>query len=148
MKGELLALADPRVRAAVTKAEQDGKKPNIVMLMTDDTGWGDFGYMPGGGKALGHPTPNIDRIAKEGAVFTNWYGHNPYVPTPTFNSNVSLDFWVKAFFARTSNPIFSGPPTCRTGALSGRSLHNIFKEGLILQLHFPLAAEGDVSCNC
>jgi arylsulfatase A-like enzyme len=28
----------------------------------------------GGGAALGHPTPNIDRIAKEGAVFTNWYG--------------------------------------------------------------------------
>ena len=50
------------------------KKPNIVMLMTDDTGWGDFGYMSGGGKALGHPTPNIDRIAAEGAVFTNWYG--------------------------------------------------------------------------
>jgi arylsulfatase A-like enzyme len=49
------------------------KKPNIVILMTDDTGWGDFGYM-GGGKALGHPTPNIDRIAAEGAVFTNWYG--------------------------------------------------------------------------
>jgi arylsulfatase len=50
------------------------KKPNIVMLMTDDTGWGDFGYMSGGGKALGHPTPNIDRIATEGAVFTSWYG--------------------------------------------------------------------------
>src|SRR5574341_1443972 len=50
------------------------KRPNIVMLMTDDTGWGDFGYVSGGGKALGHPTPNIDRIAKEGAVFTNWYG--------------------------------------------------------------------------
>jgi arylsulfatase len=49
------------------------KKPNIVMLMTDDTGWADFGYM-GGGKALGHPTPNIDRIAAEGAVFTSWYG--------------------------------------------------------------------------
>jgi hypothetical protein len=48
------------------------KKPNIVMLMTDDTGWGDFGYMSGGGKALGHPTPNIDRIASEGAVFTSW----------------------------------------------------------------------------
>jgi arylsulfatase A-like enzyme len=44
------------------------------MLMTDDTGWNDFGYMPGGGKALGHPTPNIDRIAAEGAVFTSWYG--------------------------------------------------------------------------
>jgi arylsulfatase len=44
------------------------KKPNVVMLMTDDTGWGDFGYMSGGGKALGHPTPNIDRIANEKSV--------------------------------------------------------------------------------
>ena len=50
------------------------KKPNIIMLMTDDTGWNDFGCYSGGGAALGHPTPNIDRIAKEGAVFTSWYG--------------------------------------------------------------------------
>ena len=49
-------------------------RPNIVMLMTDDTGWNDFGAYSGGGAGLGHPTPNIDRIAKEGAVFTNWYG--------------------------------------------------------------------------
>ncbi len=50
------------------------KKPNIVMLMTDDTGWNDFGAYSGGGAALGHPTPNVDRIAKEGAYFTSWYG--------------------------------------------------------------------------
>ena len=57
---------------AVTPATAQ-KKPNVVMLMTDDTGWADFGvYL--GGAALGHPTPNIDRIAKEGAMFTNWYG--------------------------------------------------------------------------
>jgi hypothetical protein len=49
-------------------------RPNIVMLMTDDTGWNDFGCYSGGGAGLGHPTPNVDRIAKEGAVFTNWYG--------------------------------------------------------------------------
>ena len=49
------------------------KKPNIVMLMTDDTGWGDFGAY-GGGLALGHPTPNVDKVAKEGALFTSWYG--------------------------------------------------------------------------
>jgi arylsulfatase A-like enzyme len=43
------------------------------MLMTDDTGWTDFGcYL--GGAALGHPTPNIDKVAKEGAMFTCWYG--------------------------------------------------------------------------
>jgi arylsulfatase A-like enzyme len=53
---------------------QEAKRPNIVMLMTDDTGWNDFGAYSGGGAALGHPTPNVDRIAKEGAVFTNWYG--------------------------------------------------------------------------
>ena len=51
-----------------------GQRPNIVMLMTDDTGWSDFGAYSGGGAALGHPTPSVDRIAKEGAVFTNWYG--------------------------------------------------------------------------
>ena len=50
------------------------KKPNIIMLMTDDTGWNDFGCYSGGGPALGHPTPNVDRMAKEGAVFTCWYG--------------------------------------------------------------------------
>ena len=44
------------------------------MLMTDDTGWNDFGAYSGGGGGLGHPTPNIDRIAKEGATFTSWYG--------------------------------------------------------------------------
>ena len=55
-------------------AQTTTKKPNIVMLMTDDTGWNDFGAYSGGGVALGHPTPNADRIAKEGAVFTNWYG--------------------------------------------------------------------------
>ena len=55
-------------------ASGQNKKPNILVLMTDDTGWGDFGYMSGGGAALGHPTPNIDRMAKEGAVFTSWYG--------------------------------------------------------------------------
>ena len=49
------------------------KKPNIVLLMGDDIGWGDFGATIGGA-ALGHPTPNIDRLAKEGATFTSWYG--------------------------------------------------------------------------
>jgi len=64
------------VFASPDQAQAQAKRPNIVMLMTDDTGWGDFGAYSGGGKALGHPTPNIDRIAKEGAVFTSWYGQS------------------------------------------------------------------------
>jgi arylsulfatase A-like enzyme len=54
-------------------AEAQQKRPNVVMLMTDDTGWNDFGAY-GGGANLGHPTPNIDHVAQEGAVFTSWYG--------------------------------------------------------------------------
>ena len=42
--------------------------------MSDDTGWNDLGAYSGGGRALGHPTPNLDRLAKEGALFTSWYG--------------------------------------------------------------------------
>jgi arylsulfatase A-like enzyme len=52
------------------------KKPNVVVLMGDDFGWSDFGAYTGGGRALGHPTPNIDRLAKEGALFTSWYGQS------------------------------------------------------------------------
>jgi arylsulfatase len=36
-------------------AAQQQKRPNIVMLMTDDTDWNDFGANSGGGAALGHP---------------------------------------------------------------------------------------------
>jgi len=58
----------------VVPSAAQNSKPNIVMLMTDDTGWNDFGAYSGGGATLGHPTPNLDRMAKEGAVFTSWYG--------------------------------------------------------------------------
>jgi len=60
--------------SAQAPAQPQQQRPNIVMLMTDDTGWNDFGAYSGGGASLGHPTPNVDQIAKEGAVFTNWYG--------------------------------------------------------------------------
>src|SRR5258708_38843880 len=69
--GLLASVAGVTLAAAPAFAQ---KKPNIVVLMTDDTGWNDFGAYSGGGAALGHPTPNIDRIAKEGAGFTSWYG--------------------------------------------------------------------------
>src|SRR6476659_8076465 len=69
--GFSMQAADPE--SSPTPAEQQTKKPNIVILMTDDTGWNDFGCY-NGGAALGHPPPNIDKVAKEGAVFTSWYG--------------------------------------------------------------------------
>lgn len=71
--GLLAGVAALTAMSSAALAQQQ-KRPNIVMLMTDDTGWNDFGAYSLGGAGLGHPTPNVDRIAKEGALFTNWYG--------------------------------------------------------------------------
>src|SRR4029077_12749460 len=51
---------------------KDGKKPNILMIMGDDIGWFNPSCYHGG--VMGYQTPNIDRIAREGARFTHWYG--------------------------------------------------------------------------
>jgi arylsulfatase len=47
-------------------------KPNILMIMADDIGW--FNVSAYNLGIMGYRTPNIDRIGKEGAVFTDWYG--------------------------------------------------------------------------
>ena len=57
--------------AGVTRAA-DPKKPNILIIWGDDIGyWNLSAYNQG---MMGYKTPNIDRIAKEGALFTDWYG--------------------------------------------------------------------------
>jgi arylsulfatase A-like enzyme len=52
-------------------AQTPAKKPNIVVIMADDVGiWNISAYHRG---MMGGKTPNIDRIAKEGALFTDSY---------------------------------------------------------------------------
>ena len=47
------------------------KKPNILIIMGDDIGqWNVSAYNQG---MMGFRTPNIDRVAKEGALFTDFY---------------------------------------------------------------------------
>lgn len=48
------------------------QKPNIVVIMGDDIGWFNPSCYNMG--MMGYRTPNIDRIAREGALFTDWYG--------------------------------------------------------------------------
>src|SRR6266542_3964038 len=74
--GLSLLIATAAFFGAVSSAQAQEKKPNIVMLMCDDVGVTDWGCYSGGGKAMGHPTPNIDKMAKEGATFTSWYGQS------------------------------------------------------------------------
>src|SRR5262247_2116693 len=47
-------------------------KPNILFIMSDDIGWFNVSCYNHG--IMGYRTPNIDRIAKEGAMFTDFYG--------------------------------------------------------------------------
>ena len=47
-------------------------KPNILVIWGDDIGWYNISAYNLG--VMGYQTPNIDRIAKEGALFTDWYG--------------------------------------------------------------------------
>ncbi len=53
----------------LSAAAQSPAKPNIVLILADDLGYADVGF--NGSTEI--PTPNIDRIAKNGAVFTNGY---------------------------------------------------------------------------
>ncbi len=52
-------------------AYASSNKPNVLFILTDNTGWGDYGCY-GGGVARGAPTPNIDQLADEGLRLTNF----------------------------------------------------------------------------
>ena len=73
-----LALANAKAALAAhnltvaTKAQADGKKPNIMIIWGDDVGYNNPSVYNRG--SMGYSTPNIDRVAKEGGLFTDWYG--------------------------------------------------------------------------
>ncbi|MCG3195621.1 MAG: hypothetical protein GHCLOJNM_00087 [bacterium] len=55
----------------------DARRPNIVLIMTDDQGYGDFGFT--GNPVIG--TPNLDRLAGEAVFLTNFYVSPVCTPT-------------------------------------------------------------------
>src|SRR6266852_6242399 len=70
-KGQLVALADPKVTGALAKAQANGKKPNILFIMGDDIGMWNLGAYHRG--LMAGRTPNLDKLAKEGMLFTDYY---------------------------------------------------------------------------
>jgi arylsulfatase A-like enzyme len=58
--------------AGLPSVQAQEKKPNILVIMGDDIGWFNPSVYHRG--IMGYETPNIDRIAQEGAMFTSWYG--------------------------------------------------------------------------
>lgn len=60
-------------------AQGQQKKPNILFIVSDDTGYGDTGpYL--GGETRGMPTPSIDQLAKDGMMFTSFYAQPSCTP--------------------------------------------------------------------
>lgn len=56
------------------------RKPNILIILVDDMGYGDPGAF-GGGAMAGAPTPNIDRLASNGLKLTSTYATPLCTPT-------------------------------------------------------------------
>lgn len=59
--------------AAACQTEKEERLPNIVLIFTDDQGYGDVGCYG----ATGFQTPNLDKIASQGMKFTHFYSAQP-----------------------------------------------------------------------
>ena len=100
----------PLLVIGITNAQSEAERPNVILIMTDDQGWGDTGYN-------GHPhlkTPNLDRMSREGVRFDRFYsaaamcsptrgsvytGRNPY--------RFGITFAMKGRLEETEIPITS-----------------------------------------
>ncbi|NME72213.1 sulfatase-like hydrolase/transferase [Flammeovirga aprica] len=56
--------------------DKKSKRPNIILILMDDLGYADVGFMPQSAKDV--YTPNIDKLADQGTVFTSAYVTHPF----------------------------------------------------------------------
>ena len=61
-------------------AVQSAERPNVVLMLADNLGFGDIGAY-GGGAVLGTPTPSLDALAAEGLMLTQ-FSSSPAAPPP------------------------------------------------------------------
>ena len=80
MGRNLLILGATLCAALIAVSTQaQNKKPNILFIVSDDTGYGDLGPY-GGGEGRGMPTPNIDKMAGGGMTFFSFYAQPSCTP--------------------------------------------------------------------
>jgi Sulfatase len=70
----ILATALGALVCALAQAQAPEKKPNILVIFGDDVGQSNISAYTHG--LMGYQTPNIDRIAREGMLFTDYYAEN------------------------------------------------------------------------
>jgi arylsulfatase A-like enzyme len=111
-------------------------RPNVVLVVMDDVGYGDYG-------AYGAPdirTPNVDRLAREGVKFTDFYAAPSCTPT-------RAALITGRYYQRTALevPLGAAPAAGRGLPATGRTLPQLMKNagyatGLIGKWHLGYAA--------
>lgn len=71
MRKKIIARSIALAGGALLSTALMAKAPNILVIMSDDVGMTNVSAYSHG--VMGHNTPNIDRIAKEGIMFTDHY---------------------------------------------------------------------------
>jgi arylsulfatase A-like enzyme len=130
-----LALA---VFAAGSDAGAQGERPNVVLIITDDVGYADFGSFG----ARDVRTPNIDRLAKQGVRLTDFYAAPQC--TPTRAALITGRYQQRVLLERALGSV--GPALEQGLPATGRSLPQLLKNsgyatGLVGKWHLGYKPE-------
>lgn len=131
-----LAMAGASVAVASPALAAEAKKPNVIVILADDLGWGELGAQ--GNKQI--PTPNIDSIPANGVKFTQGYVSGPYC-SPTRAGLVTGRYQTR--FGHEVNP----PPTPTNGlpldqkTIADRLKAAGYKTGVVGKWHLGVGPE-------
>ena len=88
-------------------------QPNVVLILIDDLGWKDVGFM--GSKF--YETPNIDKLARTGVIFTNAYAAcsvcsptRASIQTGRYPARLGVTDWIRARFQLNTAEVKAPPP--------------------------------------
>lgn len=100
----VLAILIPAISLAVIACQSEADPPNILLICADDIGYADVSAFEYAAEDV--QTPNIDRIASSGVVFTNGYAASPIC-------NVSRSGLVTGQYPRSNGTFWYGGPGLR-----------------------------------
>jgi len=109
MRSKVTALAALAEAAKTPPAS----RPNVVLILFDDLGWGDLGTY----RSQAPATPRLDRLAAQGAVFENYYAAAPYC-TPSRAGLLTGRWPIRTGLTQIVFP--TGHPIDRIARASGR----------------------------
>ena len=119
----------PCVNSNAEPVQKSFNQPNVVLVLVDDLGWKDVGFM--GSKFF--ETPNIDKLAKQGVVFTNAYAAcavcsptRASIQTGRYPARVGITDWIRARFQQNTTEVSAPLPFEENGNKKLRTPSNPF----------------------